>query len=597
MFRIRRVFDDSFPVNREAVSQVQQILRDQFPQLAKYDVDKIPELLLNPLKHRFRSIVYVAEDPHGMIKGFALLSHDAQLKFCYLDYISAAKNITGGGIGGALYEYVREEALSLGVYGIFFECLPDDPQLCKDPEILKQNRARLKFYESYQAYPIVGTAYETPVKPEDADNPPYLVCDPLGQEQPLPKEAARKIVQAILERRYGHLCPKDYIGRVVASFVDDPIRLRPPKYLKTEHQEKLHPVTGKFKRIALAVNDRHDIHHVRERGYVESPVRIRSILKELEKLDIFEKIKVEGYAERHIRAVHCADYINYFKRMCQTLEPGKSVYPYVFPLRNAARPPKEMAVRAGYYCIDTFTPLNQNAWNAAKRAVDCALSCADQLLEGRRLAYALVRPPGHHAEYNAFGGFCYFNSAAVAANYLSTFGRVAILDIDYHHGNGQQTIFYRRSDVLTVSLHGHPRFAYPYFCGFEEETGEEEGTGYNLNLPLPEQLAVEQYVKALQKALKRISRHKPAYLVVCLGLDTAKGDPTGTWGFTARDFSEIGQRLGQLQLPTLVMQEGGYKNRSIGVNARHFFSGLWGGHFAEDTGKPANENLSEKGRC
>lgn len=581
MFRIRRVFDDSFPVNREAVSQVQQILRDQFPQLAKYDVDKIPELLLNPLKHKFRSIVYVAEDPHGAIKGFALLSHDAQLKFCYLDYISAAKNVTGGGIGGALYEHLREEALSLGVYGIFFECLPDDPQLCKDPETLKQNRARLKFYESYQAYPIVGTAYETPVKPED-DNPPYLVCDPLGQEQPLVAEVARKIVRAILERRYGHLCPKDYIERVVASFVDEPIRLRAPKYLKIEQLGKRQPVTGRLKRIALVVNDRHDIHHVRERGYVESPVRIRSILKELDKVDIFEKIKVDDYPEKHIRAVHCADYINYFKRMCQTLEPGKSVYPYVFPLRNVARPPKEMAVRAGYYCIDTFTPLNQNAWNAAKRAVDCALSCADQLLEGRRLAYALVRPPGHHAEYNAFGGFCYFNSAAVAANYLSKFGTVAIIDIDYHHGNGQQTIFYQRNDVLTISLHGHPRFAYPYFCGFEDEIGEDAGVGYNLNLPLQEHLDAQNYMKSLQKALKKISRFKPVYLLVCLGLDTAKGDPTGTWSFAAKDFAEIGRKLGQLQLPTLVVQEGGYKNRSIGVNARQFFSGLWSGRFAED---------------
>ena len=579
MFRIRRVFDNLLPANREAVSQVQQILRDQFPQLAKYDIDKIPELLLNPLKHKFRSIVYVAEDPHGAIKGFALISHDAQLKFCYLDYISTAKNITGGGIGGALYEHIREEALSLDVHGIFFECLPDDPRLCKDPDILRQNRARLKFYESYQAYPIVGTAYETPVKPED-DNPPYLVFDPLGQNQPLAADSARKIVRAILERRYGHLCPKEYIERVVASFVDQPIRLRAPKYVKSEQLAKLHPVTGRLKRIALAVNDRHDIHHVRERGYVESPVRIRSILKELEKVDIFEKIPVDNYPDKHIRAVHCADYINYFKRMCQTLEPGKSVYPYVFPLRNQARPPKEMAVRAGYYCIDTFTPLNLNAWNAAKRAVDCALSCADQLLAGRRLAYALVRPPGHHAEYNAFGGFCYFNSAAVAANYLSRFGKVAILDIDYHHGNGQQTIFYRRNDVLTISLHGHPRFAYPYFCGFENELGEDEGKGYNLNLPLPEHLDAEQYFKGLQKALKKIAHYKPVYLVTCLGLDTAKGDPTGTWNLIAGDFFELGRLIGQLHLPTLVMQEGGYRNRSIGVNARNFFSGLWNGTFS-----------------
>ncbi|MDY0184259.1 MAG: histone deacetylase family protein [Desulfuromonadaceae bacterium] len=579
MFSIRRVFDDVFPINRQAVAQVQQILRDQFPQLAKYDVDKIPELLLNPLKHKFRSIVYVAEDPHGAIKGFALLSHDAQLRFSYLDYISAAKNVTGGGIGGALYEHVREEALALGVYGIFFECLPDDPQLCKDPQILKQNRARLKFYEAYQAYPIIGTAYETPVKPEDADNPPYLVFDSLGQSQALEVSAAQKIVRAILERRYGHLCPKEYIERVVASFSDDPIRLRPPQYVKLQQPEKFRPATGKFKRIALAINDQHDIHHIKERGYVESPVRIRSILKELDKVDIFEKIEVENYAEKHLRAVHSADYINYFKRMCQTLEPGKSVYPYVFPLRNAARPPKEMAVRAGYYCIDTFTPLNQNAWKAARRAVDCALSCADELLEGRRLTYALVRPPGHHAEYKAFGGFCYFNSAAVAANYLSKFGKVAILDIDYHHGNGQQMIFYQRSDVLTVSLHGHPRFAYPYFCGFEEEVGEDEGKGYNLNLPLPEQLDFEEYSKALRKGIRRIQRHKPAYLLVCLGLDTAKGDPTGTWSFTAKDFAALGRTIGQVRLPTLVMQEGGYNNRSIGVNARNFFSGLWDGCF------------------
>ncbi|MFA6687831.1 MAG: GNAT family N-acetyltransferase [Desulfuromonas sp.] len=577
MFRIRRVFDDVFPANRLAVAQVQQILRDQFPHLAKYDVDKIPELLLNPLKHKFRSIVYVAEDSHGTVQGFALLSHDAQLRFCYLDYISTAKNITGGGIGGALYAHVREEALALGVYGIFFECLPDDPQLCEDPQILKQNRARLKFYEAYQAYPIIGTAYETPVRPEDADNPPYLVFDALGQAQELGADAAQKIVRAILERRYGHLCPQEYIERVVTSFVDEPIRLRSPQYVKTQQPDKIHPVRAKFKRIALAINDRHDIHHVKERGYVEAPVRIRSIVKELDKLDIFEKIKVEGYAEKHLRAVHSADYINYFKRMCQTLEAGKSVYPYVFPLRNAARPPKEMAVRAGYYCIDTFTPLNKNAWSAATRAVDCALSCADQLLEGRRLAYALVRPPGHHAEHKAFGGFCYLNSAAVAAQYLSKFGRVAILDIDYHHGNGQQQIFYPRSDVLTVSLHGHPSFAYPYFCGFAQETGEGEGKGYNLNLPLPEKLNFEQYSKALHKGLQRVRRFKPVYLLICLGLDTAKGDPTGTWSFSAKDFATLGQTLGHLQLPTLVLQEGGYNNRSLGVNARNFFSGLWDG--------------------
>jgi acetoin utilization deacetylase AcuC-like enzyme/GNAT superfamily N-acetyltransferase len=579
MFSIRRVFDDVLPANREAVAYVQQILRDQFPDLAQYDIDKVPELLLNPLKHKFRSILYVAEKQPGKIKGFALISHDANLKFCYLDYISTAKNVSGGGIGGALYEHIREEALALGACGIFFECLPDDPQLCKDPAILKQNRARLKFYEAYGAFPLIDTAYETPVNVGD-DNPPYLVCDQLGQDSELAAADVQKIVRAILVRRYGHLCPKSYIDKVVASISADPVRLRPPRYLKTVAAEQLHQPSGKLLRIALAVNDRHDIHHVRERGYVESPVRIRSILKEIDKLPLFEKIAITDYPEKHIRAVHSADYINYFKRMCQTLEPGKSVYPYVFPLRNIARPPKEMAVRAGYYCIDTFTPLNQNAWNAAKRAVDCALSCADSLLGGTKLAYALVRPPGHHAEYNAFGGFCYFNSASIAAHYLSQYGRVAILDIDYHHGNGHQSIFYRRNDVLTISLHGHPSFAYPYFSGFDDEKGEGDGEGFNRNYALPEQLNGEQYLAQLNKALKKIATYKPVYLILCLGLDTAKGDPTGTWSLGPKDFTAVGQAIGQLKLPTLVMQEGGYNNRSIGVNARHFFTGLWNGHFS-----------------
>ncbi len=136
-----------------------------------------------------------------------------------------------------------------------------------------------------------------------------------------------------------------------------------------------------------------------------------------------------------------------------------------------------MPVRAGYYCIDTFTPLNRNAYTAAKGAVDCALTAASQILTGYRISYALVRPPGHHAESKVFGGFCYFNSSAMAANYLSVHGRVAVLDVDYHHGNGTQDIFYQRDDVLTVSIHGHPSFAYPYFSGFSEETGEEKGLG------------------------------------------------------------------------------------------------------------------------
>jgi acetoin utilization deacetylase AcuC-like enzyme/GNAT superfamily N-acetyltransferase len=581
MFRIRRIYDTVLPVNRQAISQVQQILRDQFSALDKKDIRKLPEQLTNPLKYRFRSILSVAEDDKGeAVRGFALLLHAPDMNFCYLEYISAAEKMTGRGIGGALYERLRAEARGLGVVGIFMECLPDDPALCRDPQILAQNKARLKFYEQYGARPIAGTAYETPVKEGD-DNPPYLVFDDLGQEIDLPAARVRKIVRAILERKYSHLCPKSYIDLVVDSFRDDPVRLRDFRYRKAEQTRPL--AAGPLpldQQIALIVNDRHDIHHIRERGYVESPVRIRSILREIEPTGLFQRVSVRRFAERHLKRVHAADFVDYLKTMCAGLAENKALYPYVFPVRNAARPPKEMAVKAGYYCIDTFTPLTRNAYLAAKRAADCALTAARMVLEGRRLAYALVRPPGHHAERRAFGGFCYFNNAALAAEELCEYGRVAIIDIDYHHGNGTQDIFYQRRDVLTVSLHGHPRFAYPYFNGFEDETGAEHGAGFNLNIPLPEQLDGAGYRIALARAIRRIRRFKPAFLVIALGLDTANGDPTGTWSLRGPDFVENGRMLGSLGLPVVVVQEGGYDSRVLGSNARHFFKGLWEGAFA-----------------
>ena len=166
------------------------------------------------------------------------------------------------------------------------------------------------------------------------------------------------------------------------------------------------------------------------------------------------------------------------------------------------------------------------------------------------------------------------NNGAIAAQFLSDYGKVAILDIDYHHGNGQQDIFYKRSDVFTVSIHGHPSFAYPYFCGFIEEKGEGDGVGYNLNIPLEEQITSERYLQALFKAVSRVSKFKPSFLVLLLGFDTAKGDPTGTWSLTANDFFNNGKMIGSLKIPSVIIQEGGYKNQSIGTNARKFFEGF-----------------------
>lgn len=585
MFRIRKIFDDVQKRNRLAIDQVRSILAARFQGLDRGSIDRIPDTLRNPFVYDFRSILYVAEGPGGAVRGFALLSHDPSLSFCFLDYLATSAKLTGRGVGAALYERVREEALLLNVTGVFFECLPDDPLLCRDPEILRENTARLKFYEAFGAYPVTGTAYETPVNP-GGDNPPYLVFDGLGRGIPLRRGHARAIVRAILERKYGDVCGPEYVRMVVGSFRDDPVRTRPPRYPRAA-PERRYPVSGRMSAIALVVSDRHAAHHIHDRGYVESPVRIRTILDALARTNLFRRVEPLDFPEKYLAAVHDSSYIRYFKRVCETLPPDGSVYPYVFPIRNQTRPPVELAVRAGYYCIDTFTPLNRKAFVAAKRAVDCALTGASLILEGVRLSYALVRPPGHHAESRAFGGFCYFNNAAAAAQYLSEFGSVAVLDLDYHHGNGNQVIFYRRCDVLTLSIHAHPSLAYPYFSGFADEKGEGEGAGCNGNYPLPEAVDGPAYLAVLDRALSRVRHFRPKFLVVCLGLDTARGDPTGSWSLKAREFKQMGLRIGGLHRPTLVVQEGGYDNRSIGANARSFFEGLWSGTFL-DSRKPGN---------
>ena len=229
----------------------------------------------------------------------------------------------------------------------------------------------------------------------------------------------------------------------------------------------------------------------------------------------------------------------------------------------------------GYYSFDTSSPILEHTWDVAYWAAQTAVSAAAHVLANRRAAYALCRPPGHHATANLFGGFCYLNNAAIAANWLAQQGqRVAIVDIDYHHGNGTQAIFYRRSDVMVSSLHADPLHAYPFYWGYADEYGTGMGHLYNYNYPLPLETGESHFLQTLGEALERVRLYVPDTLVVSLGVDTAENDPLGSFKLTTDSFSKIGQKFAALKLPTVVIQEGGYLYEQLGANVVAFLQGL-----------------------
>jgi acetoin utilization deacetylase AcuC-like enzyme len=236
------------------------------------------------------------------------------------------------------------------------------------------------------------------------------------------------------------------------------------------------------------------------------------------------------------------------------------------------------AGRAGWWGLDTANPLVAGTARAAFAAVDVALTTVDLVLGGERAAYGLCRPPGHHAARSMAGGYCFFNNAAIAAEAIvrATGGRVAILDVDYHHGNGTQQIFWRRGDVLYVSLHADPERQYPFFLGRADETGEGEGSGANLNLPLPAGTDDDAYLAALDRGLAAIADTPGNVIVVSLGFDTYGHDPIGDFALTTAVYHECGRRAAALGRRLVILQEGGYHRPSLGANARAWLRGAEG---------------------
>jgi acetoin utilization deacetylase AcuC-like enzyme len=240
--------------------------------------------------------------------------------------------------------------------------------------------------------------------------------------------------------------------------------------------------------------------------------------------------------------------------------------------------PTSLDGRLSYYAFDAGTPITATSWEAIAASVDVALTGADEILGGAEAVFSLCRPPGHHAGSNHYGGYCFLNNAAIAVQSLRDRGaaRVAVLDVDYHHGNGTQQIFYGRGDVLVVNLHGDPNFEYPFLLGHEDETGTGTGDGYNVNFPLPAGTAWAEYSAALAQGVARIKAFGPDSLVVSLGVDTFKGDPISQFKLDHEDYLRMGEVIRSVGRPTLFVMEGGYAVAEIGINAVNVLTGFQG---------------------
>ncbi|QRK06857.1 histone deacetylase family protein [Archangium violaceum] len=312
----------------------------------------------------------------------------------------------------------------------------------------------------------------------------------------------------------------------------------------------------------------------------EMPVRADYILKALERAG-FDMSEPRPFAYESLLRVHDAHFVEFLRTAHDEWRAaGKEGFmlPSGFPARSLRRDhiPSGINGKMGYYAFDASTPIVEGTWEAAFAAARCALTAAAWVTEGEKSAYALCRPPGHHAGHALYGGYCFLNNAALAAQYLRDhgFARVAVLDVDYHHGNGTQDIFWERSDVLFVSIHGSPETEYPYFLGYADERGAGAGEGYTRNFPLPRGTTWKEYSTTLSAAMDVIGGFSPDALVVSLGVDTYENDPISAFKLATPHYPLMGQRLAELKLPTVFVQEGGYAVDDIGTNVAGVLEGF-----------------------
>ena len=338
-------------------------------------------------------------------------------------------------------------------------------------------------------------------------------------------------------------------------------------------------------------NDQHPLHHGRHemfRGELvpcfEVPARADDVLQELRARGFGEVVSAPPVARAAFEGVHAARYLDFLEHAWDewvALDPAnaqRDALPSYWPIRTfrADVLPASFPARLGLFSFDAGSPLTSGTWQAARRGGACAVAAAAQLLQGDRAAFVLSRPPGHHAGPDFFGGYCFINNAAVAAQRLREGGlrKVAVLDIDYHHGNGTQAIFYGRPDVFFASVHGDPHTEYPYYLGYPDERGAGAGTGCNLNLPLPRGTDFVRWREAMRQALAAIAGFGAEALVVSLGLDTFASDPIAGFQLRSDDYLAVGEDLAAAGLPTLFVFEGGYAVSELGVNAVNVLEGF-----------------------